>query len=750
MKVIYNWLKEFVDVTAAPADVASRLALSGTNIGSVENGPHGAVIDAEVGSNRPDCLAHYGIARELGAVYKLPLKPISPRPAEVAAKASEAAKVEIESPDLCGRFTARVIRGVKIQPSPKWLKDRLEASGVASISNAVDISNYVMLELGHPLHTYDYDKIRDHRIGVRRAKPGEKIRTLDGLERTLDSSFSVVFDGADGARAIGIGGIMGGADTEISFSTKNILIECAWFEPVPIRRGARSLKLHTEASTRFGRGVDPETAELASRRAAELILQLAGGELLSGVVDVYPGKRQPKKIQLTRAEFLRVMGADVSDKEIEAILSALGFAPVRIGENRGAEGSLLAAWECTQPSWRAEVEREIDLIEEVARIHGLDKFPPRLPAARQGAQRLTKYEPELRVRERLVGLGYREILTIPHVGEERDALFRAEGVIPARLANPLSEEANILRSNGLVTMAAALEWNLNHGQRNVRLFEIGRRYRLEGSSSVETPILTIGATGEARQKGIIEGENARPYEFADLKGDLDAIGALANGFLWTAAPLSHSSSGISAQSAPSWLHAARRGAIHLNAVNTSQPSDADSPTVISSSTVTLSGAKNPGLIADAAAASTSVLLGVAGQLARRVAEKFKLRQDIFLAEIELDPLYTQISAAKESRRYEPLPRFPAVERDFSLLLADGTTFSDVVKTIRALNIAEITSIDAADLFRGKNVPAGKYSLLVRVTFQNREATLTDAQTSEFSTKIIAALEKNLGAQLRAS
>ena len=741
MKLIYNWLKDFVDITASPADVASRLALSGTNIGSVENGPHGAIIDAEVGSNRPDCLSHYGIARELSAVYKLPLKPFVTKPPEAAAKASEAANVEIQSPELCGRFTARVLRGVKIQPSPKWLKDRLEASGVASISNAVDVSNYVMLELGHPLHTYDYDKVRDHRIGVRRAKPGEKIRTLDGLERTLDSSMSVVYDG-DGSRAVGIGGIMGGADTEISFSTKNILIECAWFEPIAVRKAARVLKLHTEASTRFGRGADLETAELASRRAAELILQLAGGELLSGVIDVYPGKRQPKKIHLTRTEFLRVMGADVSDKEIEAILSSLGFAPVRVGENRGAEGSLLAAWECTQPSWRAEVEREIDLIEEVARIHGLDKFPPRLPAARQGAQRLPKYEPELRIRERLIGLGYREILTIPQVAEERDALFRADGVTPARLANPLSEEASVLRSNGLVTMAAALEWNLNHGQRNVRLFEIGRHYRLDGSASIETPILTIGATGEARQKGIVPGETPRAYEFADLKGDLDAIGALAGNFHWSAdsqagaSSSGQSSSGDSAQSAASWLHAARRGSIHLPSTNYN--------------TVIPSEARNLLLPNAAGPTPHSAALGVAGQLARRVAEKFKLRQDVFLAEIHLDPLYAAISAAKESRRYEPLPRFPAVERDFSLLLADGTPFSDVVKTIHALNIPEITSIEAADLFRGKNVPPGKYSLLVRVTFQSREATLTDAQTTDFSAKIISALETHLNAHLRAT
>jgi phenylalanyl-tRNA synthetase beta chain len=558
-----------------------------------------------------------------------------------------------------------------------------------------------MLELGHALHTFDYDKVRDHKIVVRRAKPSEKIRTLDGVERALDPGICMISDG-DGSRAVGIGGIMGGAETEISFSTKNVLIECAWFEPVAIRRAARLLKLHTEASTRFGRGADPEMAELASRRAAELILQLAGGELLAGVVDIYPGKRAAKKIRVTRAEILRVMGGDVPDKEVEASLGALGFAPVRIDQNRGAEGSLLAAWECTQPSWRAEVEREIDLIEEIARIYGLDKFPPRLPAARQGAARLPHYEAETRLRERLIGLGYREILTIPHVAEERDALFRPEGVTPARLSNPLSEEANVLRSTGIVTMASALEWNLNHGQRNARLFEIGRHYRLNGGESVETRVLTIGATGEAREKGLYDA--ARDFSFADLKGDLDSIGALAFGFDWQPA-------------GPDWLHAARRGSIALN--------------------IGVPATVNP--VSD----------GVAGQLARRVAEKLKLRQDVFLAELRLEPLYAAILAAKEYRHYEPLPRFPAVERDFSLLLSDGTKFSDVIGTIQRLGIKEIHAIEATDLFRGKNVPAGKYSLLVRVTFQSREATLTEAQLGDFSGKIISALEKNLGAQLRA-
>jgi phenylalanyl-tRNA synthetase beta chain len=701
MKVLYSWLQDFVALSAPPEELASRLALSGTNIGGIENGSHGAAIDAEVTSNRPDCLSHYGIAREVGAIYKLALKKVSPRPAESATKTLDAIKVEIRSPELCGRFTARVIRGVKIQPSPVWLKNRLEACGVASINNVVDISNYVMLELGHPLHTFDYDKIREHSIVVRGANPrpsdgtdagGEKIKTLDGVERQLDPDTCVICDG-DGSRIVGIGGIMGGAETEISFSTKNVLIECAWFDPITIRRATRSLKLHTEASTRFGRGADPEMAELASRRCAELILQLAGGELLSGVVDVYQGKRAPKKIQVTRAELLRVMGADVPDKEIESILGALGFASVRVDENRGAAGSILAAWECTQPSWRAEVSREIDLIEEIVRIYGLDKFPPRLPASRQGAARLPHYEAEMRLRERLIGLGYREIVTIPHVAEERDALFRPTDIAPASLANPLSEEAGVLRSTGTVTMAGALEWNLNHGQRNARLFEIGHHYRLNGSKPVETRVLTLGATGAAREKNLYE--PARDFSFADLKGDLDNLGALAGGLRWQ-------------EAATEYLNAARRSALFLKA----EP------------------------------------LGVAGQLSRRAAERLKFRQDVYLAEINLGPFYCSYYGVKNSRRYQPIPRFPAVERDFSLVLSDGTHFSDVVKAISSLNIPEIASVEAADLFRGKNIPSGKHSLLIKITLQPRSATLTDAQIGDISARIVSTLEKELGAQLR--
>ncbi|MGA2418678.1 MAG: phenylalanine--tRNA ligase subunit beta [Candidatus Acidiferrum sp.] len=705
MKVVYEWLKEFVDVPVSAEDLASRLALTGTNIGGVEHGARGAVIDAEVTSNRPDCLGHLGIAREVSAIYKTPLKNVASSASNLDARATgnELPKVgvEIQTREICGRFAARLIHGVKITPSPQWLKDRLEACGVASINNVVDVTNYVMMELGHPLHAYDYDKVRDQRIVVRRARAGEKTRTLDGVERLLDAGTGVICDG-DGSRVVGIAGIMGGAETEISFSTKNVLMECAWFDPIAVRRAARALRLHTEASTRFGRGADPEMADTALRRSVELILQLAGGELQSGAVDEYPGRPPCKKIRVTRTEFLRVMGADVPDKELEAALGALGFAPARVDDHRGAAGSLLAAWECTRPSWRADVEREIDLIEEIARIYGLDKFPPRLPAARVGAARLPCFEAETRLRERLIGLGYREILTIPHVAEERDELFRPHGVTPARLANPLSLEAGMLRSTGLVGVAGALEWNLNHGQRNARLFEIGRQYRLVGDQSVETRVLSLGATGEARAHGLYDG--ARDFTFADLKGDLDAIGMLAGGFQWAA----KGADADKKQTEPEWLNPAKRGHISLGQEE----------------------------------------LGVGGQLARRVADKLKLRQDVFLAELSLEPFYRAYYTVKDGRKYQHLPRFPAVERDFSLFLPEGVHFSAVVEAIHSLAIREISSIDATDLFRGKNVPAGKYSLLVRVKFQSREGTLTDAETSEFSAKIVRVLSEQLGAQLR--
>lgn len=696
MKVIYNLLKEFVEVTAPAAELRSRLSLAGIAIDSVEETAAGPVLDAEITANRPDCLGHYGIAREVAAVYRVPVKPLQPKLKESSEKAADATRVDIEAPELCGRYTARVVRGVKVQPSPEWLRQRLEAIGQNSINNVVDVTNYVMFELGQPMHAYDMDKLGEKRIVVRRARPGEKIRTLDGAERTLAKDMCVI---ADAARALAIGGVMGGADSEIGFSSRNILLEAAWFDPVSVRRTSKALGLRTEASYRFERGADPEMAETASRRAAELIQQLGGGEILAGVVDAYPQRTAPIAIELSRRELLRVMGADIPDRDIEGILRALGFQPSRRNSASAGVESRDAVWQCGQPSWRRDVTRGIDLIEEVARHYGYDKFPPRLPPAKQPAHRLPQAEALDRLRERVIALGYREIVAIPLVDARRDEIFRPEGGGPAVIGNPLAEDASVMRSNGVVSMIGALEWNLNHGQRNLRLFEIGKAYALRDGEPTETSVLTLGATGLAREKTIY-GE-AREFGFADLKGDLDSIGELAGAFRWRLGD-------------PKWLAGGRSAQI------------------------------------SAGEAGENIVLGVAGQLARRIADQLKLRQEIFLAEVRLEALLAGIERASAALKFAPIPRFPAVERDFSLVLADGITFAQVADAIRTLGMVELRNIEAGDLFRGGQIPAGKYSLMIRVVFQSGDATLTEAQVAEFSSRIVTALETKLGASLRAS
>jgi phenylalanyl-tRNA synthetase beta chain len=690
MKLLYNWLKEFVDVTDSPAGVRSRLSLSGLSVDSIEETAAGPLLDAEVTINRPDCMGHYGVAREIATTYRLPLKKVDPKLKQASEAASNAARVTIQVPELCGRFTARVMRGVKVQPSPPWLRDRLVAMGQTSINNVVDATNYVMLELGQPMHAYDLDKLSGHEIIVRRATPKEKLKTLDGIDRVLTAEMCVI---ADASRALGIGGVMGGQDSEIGFATHNILLEAAWFDAISVRRTSKILSLRTEASTRFERGSDPEMAELASRRCAELIQQLAGGELLAGVVDVYPAPPKPGNILMARRELWRVMGADVPDADVEAILGALGFAPRRA--DKMDVNSPEAVWQCKQPSWRPDVTREIDLIEEVVRHFGLEKFKPQMPVARTTAARLPNAEIEDRLRERLAGLGYQEILTIPLADPARDALFRANSDVPVQIANPLAEDASVMRTTGISGMLGALEWNLNRGQRNLRLFEIARAYRWNGAAPEERPILTIGATGMAREKGVAE--TPREFSFADLKGDLDRIGELAGGFQWNAG-------------GPAWLHPARVGTIGLSAQQNT--------------------------------------IGVAGQLARGTADKLKLRQEIFVGELVLEPFYAACAAAQKALRYSPVSKYQSVERDFSLVLKDGVTFAQVSGTIRALGIDELISVEAVDVFRGGNVPAGQFSLLVRVTFQSAAATLTDAQLNHFSTRIAEALSEKIGASLR--
>jgi phenylalanyl-tRNA synthetase beta chain len=431
------------------------------------------------------------------------------------------------------------------------------------------------------------------------------------------------------------------------------------------------------------------------------------------------------------------MGADVSDREIEAILEALGFQPRRTDHNRTSAGTVAARWHCRQPSWRADVAREIDLIEEVARHCGFGNFPARLPAARQPARRLPHAAAEDRLRERLVALGYHEIITIPLVDPARDELFRPADVLPVQLSNPLAEDASRLRSTGLVNMLQALEWNLNRGQRNLRLFEIGRTYRLRGAGeAAETPVVTLGATGMTREKSVHE--PGRAFSFADLKGDLEALSGRLSALPKSRAESRDLLQGLEWKpGAPAWLAPDEAATIRLAVVavvgaDSSRPAPAERRAVPSSSPD-----QEPRPI------------GVAGRLAHRVQEQFKLRQPVFVAELELTPLLEACERARAALRFRPIPRFPAVERDFSLLLAENTTFAEVREAIEALAIPELIRVEAADLYRGGQVAKGKYSLLVRVTFQSPETTLTEAQVNDFSARIVAALTERLGATLRA-
>lgn len=682
MKILLEWLKDFVDAPAPAAKLAADLTLAGVSVETVspaENGA-GTVLDLEITPNRPDLLGHYGVAREVAALYSKPLKPVEPKPIEGAPPASQAAQVEIAAPDLCHRYVALVLCNVKVQPSPDWLRLRLEACGLASINNIVDVTNYVLLELGHPTHAFDLDTLAEKRIVVRTAKPDEKLTTLDGVARTLKPHQLVI---ADARRAVALAGIMGGAETEISLQTRNVLLESAWFDPVTTRRAAQELGLRTEASYRFERGMDVEAPLRVARRCAELFLTLAGGELLAGALDVYPRRWQAPEIPLRQGEIARLLGAPLPDSVIERLLAALGCVATRSGQD---------AWRVRAPSWRRDLSREVDLIEELARHHGYDKFPARLPPTRQPVARPPYARAQTALRETLEAQGYDETINFALSSAGAAEQFLPPGETLAPLRNPLSEETAVLRPSGLLSLVETLAWNVNRGQRHLRLYEIGKTYTVRRGQFHERLVLTLGATGLLREKSVEEAERA--FDFFALKG---AVEAVLEPFALPALEFRPCDAAC--------FHPARRAAVSAG----------------------------------------EQLLGVLGQLSPALAASFKLRQDAYLAELDLEALY---AAGLRPRRYQPLSRFPAVARDFSLVLDQSVSFGAVRQAIEKLNLSELTAVAAVDRFRGGPVPAGKYSLLVRVTFQSAEQTLTEEQIRSQSERIVEALQSQLGATLR--
>lgn len=683
MKISLGLLSEFVDLPADRRALEGRLPMLGLGVASSLAVGADHVLDLEVTTNRPDCLGHLGVAREVTAAFGQTLRrPARPVP-EAGRPAREAVTIEISDLEGCARYCGRVIESVRVGPSPEWLARRLEAVGVRPINNVADATNYVLMELGHPLHAFDLARLRGARIEVRRARAGEKLQTLDGVERELAKPDLVI---ADAERAVALAGVMGGADTEITAATRHVMLESAWFEPVGVRRTAKRHGLHTEASHRFERGMDIEMAREAIDRTAALIAELAEGQILEGVIDIYPQRRLRSTIVLRSSEIRRILGVEIETRSVTRHLSALGFS---------VEPGTGASWRVIPPSFRLDVEREIDLVEEVARLEGYDALPMRARAAPPSPERDSRREKELAISAILTALGYREIIVPSMVDPGENARFTdAE---PVGLLNPLSQDASAMRSTSVPGMLRALRWNLDRGQTDLRFFEMGKVYTTSERTSEGLPaehrVLTLGATGSRRPASVHDAP--RTLDFFDLKGDLETLLAAfdAGPAAFTAGDLRYHEPGL--------------GALF------------------------------------SAHGATLVRFG---QLAQEIAHEYKLRQPVHLAEVDLDGL---LSLELRVRRFRPVPRFPAMERDLSLLVPSAVTYRQIEDAVSAVRLAGLQGFRAVDRFEGGALPPDHYSLLLRIVLQSPERTLTGEEAEASSRQIVAALEP-LGVRLRSA
>jgi len=687
MRISLDWLSEFVDVPSDRKGLEARLTMLGLGVASSVTVGADRVLDLEVTTNRPDCLSHLGVAREVAAAFG---KALRARPVEVPESsklARETVCIEIEDVRGCARYCGRVIEHVRVQPSPAWLANRLSALGLRPINNVTDATNYVLMELGHPLHAFDLDGLRGRKIIVRRARPGEKLRTLDGVERQLVTEDLVI---ADAERPVALAGVMGGEDSEIAFRTRNVLLESAWFEPAGVRRTSKRHGLHTEASHRFERGADIEMARQAIDRTAALIAELAGGEVLDNVIDVYPSPQPRPAIVLRPSEILRHLGTEVASHDVTGSLSALGFAVESLADG---------GWRVTPPSFRLDVTREIDLIEEVARLYGYDRLPARLRPAPPSVGRDLRREKELAISRTLVALGYREIILPSMVDPGENARFTDEE--PVRLANPLTQDASALRSTSVPGMLRALRWNLDRGQSDLRLFEFGKVYttaeRTAEGLPAERRVLTLGASGSRRPASVHDG--ARPLDFFDLKGDLEV--------LFESFDLGGDLAGLQFAAASSRYHEAGFGAC-LEA-----------------------GGRE---------------LARIGRVSHEIGREYKLRQPVYIAEIELEQL---LAAPLRSCAFRPFSKFPAVERDLSLVLPDSLSYRRIEEALEAHDIGGLQEFRPVDRFEGGALPAGHYSLLLRIIVQSPDHTLTSEEVDQVSHRILEVLEP-LGVSLRAA
>ncbi|HEU4387444.1 MAG TPA: phenylalanine--tRNA ligase subunit beta [Blastocatellia bacterium] len=682
MKISYKWLCELAGISAPPDEVARRLTMAGLAVDSIEPAGDDHVIDFDLTSNRPDALCHIGVAREAAVVFGTRLNAPEILVPEVDEPASAAASVEIVDPDLCPRYAARLIRGVKVGPSPRWLVERLEAIGQRPVNNIADITNYVMFEMGQPTHAFDLKRLHGQRIIVRRAAAGEKLTTLDGFERELTPEMLVI---ADADRPVAMAGIMGGEESEISARTTDVLLESAYFDPVSVRRTSRALGLNTEASYRFERGADYGAQVRAADRVAQLVTEVAGGQVLKDVIDVYPAPIARPCVVLREARIERLAGLKVELARAAEILRALEF-----------EVELLpggAKMEATAPTFRVDIFCEEDLVEEVVRHAGYEHVLATLPGWGGSGSYLPDEIRRRKIRQTLTSIGFDEAISFSFVNAGRDALFRAGDTGAITLANPIDAgEAQMRRSlcHGLLN---ALQTNFNQGSRDVNLFELGRTFEMTGASDrpAERAALALVMTGAAAPG---DWREKRAVDFYDLKGAVEMVLESLNLSGFTIKPAS-----------VEYLHPGQAAAVNLDGFD----------------------------------------VATFGRIHPRIAAVYKFKQPVFLAEIDLERL---LDLPGEEVRYSALPRLPSSSRDVSALVPEHVSWSDIENAINGLGLPEIVGVNVFDVYRGKGIPDGIRSLAFRVVYRSEGRTLTDDEISGMHERVRDLLVGRFGAQLR--
>jgi phenylalanyl-tRNA synthetase beta chain len=646
------------------------------------------VLDIEITPNRPDCLSLIGVAREIAAKKQRELRLPEIALQEKGPSIDEVSSVKILAPEACPRYVARVIEDVRVGPSPFWLRRLLSLVGLRPINNIVDATNFVMWEWGQPLHAFDLDRLEERRIVVRKAGQGETIVTLDGEERKLNGEDLLI---CDARRAVALAGVMGGLDSEISDGTTRMLLESAFFEPRGIRRTGKRLGISTEASYRFEREIDKEGCLRAANRACDLMLTLAGGSLRSGALDAYPIPYCSRSIQIPVSKINRLLGTSIEREKMVGFLTRLEMMV------KDGDGDLL---EITPPSFRPDIHMGMDIVEEVARLHGYDTIPTDMP---KGPVSVVTVEPERRAEERvrdtLVGMGFFEVVNYTFCGKEAiDVLGFTEQDLrrtPVPLQNPLSEAQGFLRTTLVGSMLDTVARNHRQRSRNLRAFELGRVFLpAQGKPLPEERKMLVGVM-EGRRYPDRWNDHEETVDVYDLKGVLEV---LLEAF---------------GMDEFEWLPSEQNSSLH------------------------------PGCSGDILINTTKI--GYAGKLHPSIQEALEIEGDVYVFEMDLAHLVVQVD---RPRGYKPYSRRPPVQRDVALVLKDEMTYSQVIEKMRGLADPRVTDIELFDVYQGPPVPEGEKSMAFRITYQDPSKNLTDEEINRIQEAFLGKLLPDLGAQLR--